>query len=245
VEADPLIAVATSSGSVLLMEQRNGSACCPAAFAVHVRKRQRNGRYAEWAVLAAPLLGRRLPLDVMVTCEHSCAFKLKALGESTVAALPPALQIEQELVVIPDAESAVSQDVSTPRVGTELPYPPAIRLHYFVNPPLSGADAALQLGDTPTALQRASSTTTAAARAFLAALASTMSSEHNPVRADRLSLVDVSSTGAFVSCDVLPEDIFVHGSGPEGAATAESSSHLPLREPSTWAGRGCAVAGCC
>jgi hypothetical protein len=217
--ANPLIAVATSSGSVLLLEQQNGSSCCPAAFEVMVRKRRRDGRYAGWTVLAAPLFGRRLPLEAMVTCETACAFKLKALGDSKVAALSPDLQIEQGLVVIPDAESATSQDVSTPRVGTELPYPPAIRLHYFVTPPLVGGASPVQLGDAATAVQRASSSTTAAARAFLAALASTLSSEHNPVRADWLSLVDVSSTEAFMSSDVLPEDIFVHGSGPGGELT--------------------------
>ena len=201
-----LKATASSSGSVMLSQQPAGAMCCPAMFEIMAQKRRADGLYEPWRALNTPLFGRRLPLEVLIECEFGCVFKLRSLNASALASKAAALNLNEtnsKLVTLQrEVFSGVSEEVSTPSVNRAAPYPPAARLQFFLHPPLVAAGTSAM-------------PPVRAARAFIDALVSALDSEHNHVSRNRFSLVEVSTSGSFVICDVLPESLFVTVSGPD------------------------------
>ena len=203
---EQLEAVATSSYSMLL-RRPDDTTCCPADFEVLVQRGLDNDEQSrKWEPLLAPLSGRRLPLEVMVQCELGCKFRLRSLSASDFEPSSPRGQLQTgkgEMMLIPTEQFSAETEVSyTPPVLRETPYPPAARLGFFVNPALPLVDDDL----TPS---------TAAADGFVASLITTLDNEHNRVRPARFSAAEISTTGSFVLCDVLHEDVYAYGSGPD------------------------------
>ena len=189
VAANPLVAVATSSASVLLTQPPGSVPCCPAEFEVLVQHRRADGLYEPWAAVQAPVVSRRLPLEVMIECEHGCALKLSALDAEGFAAKAErgALSLNNEanaqlIFLGAGVHSAVSEDVVTPRAPQGAPFPPAARLEFFLRPPLIhvSADSALP-APAPSNLAGTAgivpmdAAPVQAARAFVASLVSSLS----------------------------------------------------------------------
>lgn len=212
-----LIARPTSSGSVLLMHNESG-ACCPAAFSVLVKHRRSAGGFNPWTTVV-PLIGRRLPLEVLVSCSQGCMFQLSSLNVSTYAAaharaFARSRKLSDIVLLEGQLDSALSNEVTTPPCSVPLPLPPRVRLSLVLHPPLV---APLY----------------EAAKGFLLGVITELTSEHNHINRERFSLVEVSSTGALILFDLMTEIIDVRVSGPDvrECAACSPTAALPSTTP--------------
>ena len=140
VAATRLEAASTSSGSMLLSWPDN-PICCPADFEVMVRQADANGLFSPWRPASAPLIARRIPLEVMIRCEYGCAFKLRSLSAHDFDPSSFRGQLKKlkgdELILLPiEIQSAESAVAYTPAAIRATPHPPAARVGFFVHPPL-------------------------------------------------------------------------------------------------------------
>ncbi|KAL1527597.1 hypothetical protein AB1Y20_008984 [Prymnesium parvum] len=190
VAAQHLSAIPTSSASFLLLGTENSTRawpCFPAPFQVFVERA--NG---EKEVL--PILGRSLPLEIsVVECHAGCSFQLRSLNarEFLALSLLPVTNISEFMMrprtfaILEDTvKSARSAVVQSP-VGPAPVYPPAVRIEFFLKPPLE-----------PPLLQTS--------RAYFESLTEQLDNDHFAVGSGRFAVAEVSSSGAFVQADILP-----------------------------------------
>lgn len=195
VDASPLLANWTSSGSVRLQASEPG--CRTAPFEVLVSHEA--GRSWEPA-LSCPV-GRLLPLEIALSCPGGCRLMLRSLNASALASKSLTSDSEGALPELHTSEP--SERLLTPAPRSAVPRAPTARLAFFVRPPLPPP-----VWDS--------------GREFVAQLTATLNGPEFSLRPGRLVLEEVSTTGGFVQMDVRPEESLFGGlrggvSGPPNA----------------------------
>jgi len=200
--ASPLLANATSSASVLLYATKK---CKAAPFEVLLR----HEGSTEWTALSQ--WATKLPLEVgSLRCRLGCYLRLHSLDATAFAARLRSINHNATFYEKALNTSIMSDEtirLVTPMPEVLAPHPPATRLELMLRPPLP----------EPHQIQGSQWGT---------ALAHTLYSPHFQLRAQRVRCPEVSSTGAFVQLDILPDDIYAYVSGPD---TEEVLLELALR----------------
>lgn len=203
--AASLLANATSSSSVRLSLPGSGG-CHATPFEVLVHHHGANER---WHPVVTCPVARLLPLEIALACPGGCRLMLRSLNASALAA--KSLTSDSEGAVKEVLESAPSPLVTTPEPRSAVPNAPTARLAFFVRPPFE-----------PPVRESAS--------AFVAQLTTALDAPDFSLRPGRLVLEDVSSTGAYVLMDVMPEESLFGGlrGGVSGPANAKVLQRLAV-----------------